>query len=784
MFNLEERIMEKKLIITLSLFIFILTSGVQLHAQVTIGGDPSQPPQPPKSFSILELISVPTINVGGLRLPQLNEQDKLDINSALTNVANKEATKGLFIYNTEKSCIEYWDSDKWVDPITADKLPWQLSPGTPVSRSADVVTDSIYHTGVVSVGTKSTDPTAVLFVQSDSMGVVVPRMTEAQRDKIKKPANGLVIFNTDEECFNYYSLPDTTWQSVCGKLGKAIIDSAYCSQIRVYGSYIKGVETTVNERLVIPVEVTKIGSYDITVVAMYNSTTDNGYTFTASGTFLYEGKQTITLTAQGTPKNEDYDPANPAVGDHLQINFNGTMLDPGCSNVVIPVVPATADYTVSCGSAVVYGVYTMAPDNTNSDDATHYIEVQVNVNDISGGATSGWSAETNKVSGVQFRGSGKFTDATPNQKIQLYAVAGTKPTTLDPIVLTMTFQTKNGAVDCQVTLRAAYTSKKIVIFGSISYEWGYALDSIIPAPSSTEPPGSHSGAAYKFLESPYNFGSLNTSTVKMVDSFSGTRPTVPPNSSTYYKMGAFLVRWARTAANTSSNWDLILSEKPDIIIITYNTDPITDATTLTKVLQYLNAGGIILHFTETTPAAILNKVFGTQGISATNPPGAAGSTRNEYVTLPNFQDPVLNGPFQPEGLKTLGGLNIAGDTEYRLWYATGVPASGVLVYGYNVSTGGQAAGGISVFRATGQRYFYFGDGGYFCNNNNNKWDLTYPAEPFATTHDFDSSDLTYRPAARPANPGYTDQVYNSFFFGNLMAWAINEAQFYGINSGN
>jgi len=75
--------MKKELIIVLSLFTFILTNGVHLNAQVAIGGDPTKPPQAPKSFSILELISVPTVNVGGLRLPQLTEGRQTKIRLSL-----------------------------------------------------------------------------------------------------------------------------------------------------------------------------------------------------------------------------------------------------------------------------------------------------------------------------------------------------------------------------------------------------------------------------------------------------------------------------------------------------------------------------------------------------------------------------------------------------------------------------------------------------------------------------------------------------------------------------
>jgi len=604
----------------------------------------------------------------------------------------------------------------------------------------------------VGIGTMNPDKSAALDVVSDNLGMLVPRMSQADRDNIISPADGLLIYNNDEDCFNYYSVSEGEWQSVCGKMGKATIDNVYCDEIKVFGNYIQGVATSANERIVIPVEVTKTGSYDAIIVAMFDANTSNGYTFTASGIFLYTGKQTITLTAQGTPTNEHFNPTPPPVaGDILKITINGTDFST-CSDFVIPVVPATADYDVSCGSAKVFGTYTMLPDQTNSDDATHYIEVNVNVKDLGiGNIASGWSAETSKVSGVQFKGSGKF-NLTGSQTARLYAVAGTKPTTLEAITLTMTFQTKNGEVGCQVSLRAAYTPKKIAAFGDQN-AYGYSL---------------YTGASRKFIGSPYNFGSLENSTVKMVTNFTPTAG--------YEKAGAFAYRNFGTDVNNTSYWNTIINDKVDIVVIAYPAAAVS-ATGATSMMKYLNAGGIVIHFSEANPATIINAVFGLPSGAVSEATGGAART-----ALANYTDPILNGPFQPEGLKTLGGLDICGDSETYLHYVTGLPSTGILVYGYNTSTPTTTGSRVSAFRATGQRYFYFGDGGYLCNDDNGVW-LNTNTEPFATTNDT-LKDGQYRPVKRPVTIGnFPNGAYNSFFFGNLLAWAIDEAQFHGINSG-
>jgi len=55
------------------------------------------------------------------------------------------------------------------------------------------------------------DPSAMLDVSSDSLGILIPRMTEAQRDAISSPATGLMIYQTDGTAgFYYYNGSDWT----------------------------------------------------------------------------------------------------------------------------------------------------------------------------------------------------------------------------------------------------------------------------------------------------------------------------------------------------------------------------------------------------------------------------------------------------------------------------------------------------------------------------------------------------------------------------------------------
>ncbi len=68
----------------------------------------------------------------------------------------------------------------------------------------------------VGIGTNTPDNSAVLHVSFDAIsgpkGLLIPRMTSLQRASIPAPiANGLLIFNTDTNQFEYYDASGTSW---------------------------------------------------------------------------------------------------------------------------------------------------------------------------------------------------------------------------------------------------------------------------------------------------------------------------------------------------------------------------------------------------------------------------------------------------------------------------------------------------------------------------------------------------------------------------------------------
>jgi hypothetical protein len=67
----------------------------------------------------------------------------------------------------------------------------------------------------VGIGTTTPDPTSVLDLNASNRGVLVPRLTTAQRLGIAAPANGLLVYDTNLECFYFYVASASAWNSLC-----------------------------------------------------------------------------------------------------------------------------------------------------------------------------------------------------------------------------------------------------------------------------------------------------------------------------------------------------------------------------------------------------------------------------------------------------------------------------------------------------------------------------------------------------------------------------------------
>ena len=92
----------------------------------------------------------------------------------------------------------------------------------------------------VGIGTNNPNPKAILDVKATDKGILFPRMNTAQRDAIASPPDGLHIFNTDEQCLNYYDSVLAIWNCYCSACEANVITiSTSACNVDFYNSYAK-----------------------------------------------------------------------------------------------------------------------------------------------------------------------------------------------------------------------------------------------------------------------------------------------------------------------------------------------------------------------------------------------------------------------------------------------------------------------------------------------------------------------------------------------------------------
>ncbi|MCW3161296.1 hypothetical protein [Chryseobacterium oryctis] len=159
----------------------------------------------------------------------------------------------------------------------------------------------------VGVGTPNPNSKSILDVMSTTKGVLMPRMSQVQRDSIvldKSDVNvdGLLVYNTDTGCYNYWNNAQGKWKGLGPAECEPLIFADFtidCNQFpaadtNTYsaGSSVAG--NTIN----VSVNVYEAGPYYITI------TSNNGVSYSATGTFTTTGLQTVTVAnATGAPSS-------------------------------------------------------------------------------------------------------------------------------------------------------------------------------------------------------------------------------------------------------------------------------------------------------------------------------------------------------------------------------------------------------------------------------------------------------------------------------------------------
>ena len=82
-----------------------------------------------------------------------------------------------------------------------------------VAFNTHAQTNKFPSTGAAGIGTTTPNSSSLLEVKSTTKGILIPRMTKAQRDAITSPATGLLIYQTNSTPgFYYYN--GTSWTAV------------------------------------------------------------------------------------------------------------------------------------------------------------------------------------------------------------------------------------------------------------------------------------------------------------------------------------------------------------------------------------------------------------------------------------------------------------------------------------------------------------------------------------------------------------------------------------------
>ena len=259
----------------------------------------------------------------------------------------------------------------------------------------------------------------------------------------KLKATGMVVYNVNPDAINMdeglYMWQIDEWVKL-NQDGAAIIEPVNCSAIRINGSYIEGTPVNDNNYLEIDLNVTKKGSFVISVLS------GNGYSFYYTGVALETGTLTAKVPAQGTPA---------LVGENT-LTFSGISLVPGCEPK-ITVQEMVATYTMVCSSTVVQGQYV----KNRALDASNTIRININVS-----APGSYTIYTETVNGISFRASGSFA-STGTQTITLLGT-GT-PTINEDFQVVIKANTSLGSAECSALIPITLPAMTFAVIGSNDY---------------------------------------------------------------------------------------------------------------------------------------------------------------------------------------------------------------------------------------------------------------------------------------------------------------------------
>ncbi|MDR1763889.1 MAG: hypothetical protein LBR64_08080 [Dysgonamonadaceae bacterium] len=476
----------------------------------------------------------------------------------------------------------------------------------------------------------------------------------------------------------------------------------------------------------------------ITVYGAYtqNLHTDNSNYITLTLNALKKGAYTITATAgngysfmaQGIAMEKGAIkitlmgqgiPKNPQTDN---LSFDGIKLADASCLPTITVTPPTATYSVDCSTISVNGNYESRVPTT----AANTITVPVYVSVANPGAAS-YEIYTNTVDGLWFSTApgSSFTN-TGYQNVTLYAHG--MPTSARDKKFKLNINSADGAeTDCEFQVKMLRHKMKILSCGASIYS-------------------THNTTIKAFMDDVKNFGPNG---VIKGRNFDWTEISDDYSASAHTKMVSAI----------SGN------DRPDILSISYNFYPLPPSADEVDALKnYVDEGGVLLLFGSDSKTASLDIANAILGASMTSTDISTNDNPYNFLTTLEDDDPLMEGPF---GSCRNGKW---GEDNGGTFYFTNVPDD-VVIYSSTWAAGqADIPGSATILRSKNKNFVCVNDAWgssstatgsseYPCFFKNNK-----PVTKW------------YGPAGKETN------VYNSIFYANIIAWAVERAQFFGVNA--
>jgi hypothetical protein len=317
----------------------------------------------------------------------------------------------------------------------------------------------------VGINTENPSPNSALHIvaPNNDKGVILPQIpsdvslnevvTSGQlSDGTPFDADGLVLYNLQTGCFNYYKQSNSIWYSLCGTPPPAIGTINCTDGIEHIGVYIEKRVFNINNYLRVKINVASPGTYSITAMPR----TSNGYYFSGSGVFPQAGTHDVLLSGAGTPTNP--------VTDEIDFVFNGNAQNCGYQ---LSILEGTPDFCIINARQIPSTPWTIGQIfNTSSapSDLRYYAEVTLHVN-----KPGPYTIAASEQNGYDFMGTGQLYQASgynPNGNfpqtvtVNIPVVAGKQATANNPN--TNTFQlTSTGQNLCQTLYPLTITLAEI-----------------------------------------------------------------------------------------------------------------------------------------------------------------------------------------------------------------------------------------------------------------------------------------------------------------------------------